>query len=222
MIATSKAMLSPQSMKERGRSLLTLLNLHYVGVGLLALVNVYLLVQLGLAWRAASGQNADAIAQQTSAMKAAEVAAKPLQGLDAKLTLATGDADTFYASRLPFAYSQVLGELGAQTKKQGVKLTRVQYAQAPVLEGSSGALTEVRMDASLSGDYRALVMFLNGLERDKMFFLIGGVTLTGQQSGTVGLRLRLTTYLRPAVGKEITQKAVLDSAPDVLSGGAPQ
>jgi hypothetical protein len=58
------------------------------------------------------------------------------------------------------------------------------------------------MDASLSGDYRPLVLFVNSLERDKMFFVITGVTLTGQQSGTVGLRVRLTSYLRSPVGTE--------------------
>ncbi len=58
------------------------------------------------------------------------------------------------------------------------------------------------MDARLSGDYRPLVEFLNALERDKSFFLIDGVGLTGQQSGTVNLRLRLTTYLRMPQGDE--------------------
>ena len=83
-----------------------------------------------------------------------------------------------------------------------MKLIRVQYAYAPVLTGTAGELTEARMDASLSGDYRPLVLFVNSLERDKMFFVITGVTLTGQQSGTVGLRVRLTTYLRSPVGTE--------------------
>jgi hypothetical protein len=46
------------------------------------------------------------------------------------------------------------------------------------------------------------VEFLNALERDKQFFLIDGVGLTGQQSGTVNLRLRLTTYLRTPQGAE--------------------
>jgi hypothetical protein len=86
----------------------------------------------------------------------------------------------------------------------------VQYAESPVLEAGK-ALTEVRMDASLNGDYRPLVLFMNSLERDKMFFLISGVTLTGQQSGMVGLRLRLTTYLRPATRGEVPTKAT-DSA----------
>jgi hypothetical protein len=46
------------------------------------------------------------------------------------------------------------------------------------------------------------VQFINALERDKMFFVIDGVTLNGQQSGTVNLRLRLTTYLRGGAAAE--------------------
>ena len=112
--------------------------------------------------------------------------------------------------------------MGALAKKQNVKLTRVQYAESPVLEGGAGALTEVRMDASLSGDYRQLVQVINGLERNKMFFLIQGVTLTGQQSGTVGLRLRLTTYLRPPVGTERSAKTVTTTTTEPASGGEPR
>ena len=122
--------------------------------------------------------------------------------------LATKDADKFYKQRLPFANSDVAAELGALAKKQGVKLIRVQYSYAPVLLGTAGELTEARMDASLSGDYRPLVLFVNSLERDKKFFVITGVTLTGQQSGTVGLRVRLTTYLRSPVGTEGSENTV--------------
>lgn len=196
-----------QNVTERTKALLTRLNLYYAGVGVLAVVNIYLLAHMAYAWQAANNQNPEAVAQQTVAMRAAEIAKKPLEGLDGKLGQATTDADKFSDRRLPFAYSEVAGEFGALAKKQGVKLTRVQYAESPVLEGGAGALTEVRMDASLSGDYRPLVLFVNGLERDKMFFLINGVTLTGQQSGTVGLRLRLTTYLRPPAGAENSQRA---------------
>jgi hypothetical protein len=186
-----------QGVSERARVLLTQLNLYYAGIALLVLVNLYLLVQMGVAWKTASSQNAVALDQQTVAMKAAEIATKPLEGLDGKLVKATADSDQFYAKRLPVAYSEVLAELGSLTKQQGVKMTRGQYSYSPVLDGATGALTEVRMDESFNGDYRPLVLFINSLERDKMFFLIRGVTLTGQQSGTVGLRLSLTTYLRP-------------------------
>ena len=80
---------------------------------------------------------------------------------------------------------------------QGVKLTRVQYAYDPVMAGTAGELTEARMDASLSGDYRPLVLFINSLERDKMFFLIDGIAL-GEQQGNVRLQLKVETYLRGA------------------------
>jgi type IV pilus assembly protein PilO len=189
---------------ERARKLGTLLNLHIAGVMVLGLVNLYLLVHMAFTWRAATGDNAQALADQTIAMKTAEIARQPLEGLDEKLVQATKDADKFYKQRLPYANSDVVGELGALAKKQGVKLTRANYAYAPVLEGTAAELTEEKMDASLSGDYRPLVLFVNALERDKMFFLLTGVTLTGQQSGTVGLRLRLTTYLRSPVGTEST------------------
>jgi hypothetical protein len=189
---------SMQGMSERTRRLITQLNLYYATVSVLGLVCFYLLVHLFFTWRAATNQDATALAQQTVVMKTAEIAKRPLEGLDDKLSAATTDADRFYETRLPSAYSDVLAELGVLTNKQGVKLKSVQYGQAPVLDGSAGALTEVRMDAILNGDYRPLVLFMNSLERDRMFFLINGVTLTGQQSGMVGLRLKLTTYLHAA------------------------
>jgi type IV pilus assembly protein PilO len=178
------------------------LNLHWAGVGLLALVNLYLLVQMGFLWHAASGYNADAMADQRIALKQAEIAAQPLRGLDAKLATATAEADRFYRDRLPETDSEVAAELGLLTKQTGVRWIRAQYLHAPVLTGSQAELRELRIDASLSGDYRPLVLFINSLERDKMFFVVNGVTLSGQQSGTVNLRLRLTTYQRGAAGEQ--------------------
>src|SRR6185437_6872631 len=158
MTVTTRNMLPP-NLSERTRALLTHLNAYYAGVAVLVLLNLYLLIHIVFAWQAASGQSAEAVAQQTVAMKTAEIARRPLQGLDAKLAQATNEANEFYRQRLPFADSEVVGELGVLAKKQGVKLTRVQYAPSQVIAGSAGALTELRMDASLNGDYRPLMMF---------------------------------------------------------------
>ncbi len=204
---------------ENLRTLLTQLNLHYAGVGILALLNLYLLVQIGFSWREASSHNEEALAQQGIALKTAEIAAKPLQGLDGKLVTAHAEADAFYRRRLPGSYSEVLAELGVLTTKNAVKLNAVQYAQAPVLGDQDGALTEVTMDASLSGDYRSLVECINGLERDKQFFLINGLTLTGAQSGSVNLRLRLLTYLREPTTAEEPRKAGLATPIGSETGG---
>ena len=172
------------------------LHLHWLGVALLVGVNVFLLARLGMLWHDASTHNADALAQQRVARTAADAAAVPLRGVDAKVAKSTADADRFYKDRLPVVQSQVLAELGELAKKNNVRLARVTYSPAVVLAGTANELTEEKMDASLSGDYRPLVQFINALERDKTFFVLDGVTLTGQQTGLVNLRLGLTTYLR--------------------------
>jgi len=201
------------SVRERTRGWLNAVNLHWAGAAVLALVSLYLLIQMGIAWRLATSQNAEALAQQQIQLKSAEIAAKPLEGLDVKLAAATAQSDEFYVQRLPVSYSEILGELGALKTKSNVRLSRVNYTQpAPTsnngkkaTEGPGGTtvpntgkdqLTEVLMDASLTGDYRSLVQFINGLERDKVFFLINGITLTGQQTGQVSLRIRIATFLR--------------------------
>lgn len=188
---------------ERAKELLTELNLHFAGVAVLAIVVLYLAVHALFVWQAMNAHDTAAIEQAHSQMVAAELAAKPLRGLDRKLEGSTADADRFYQGRLPYAYSEVLAELGALTKREGVRLTRVQYVQNGVLQGDD-ALTELRMDASVSGDYRSVVHFINAIERDKVFFVIYGINLTGQQTGQVNLRLRLTTYLRGPMPDELT------------------
>ena len=119
-VTTEKTVVNQPRLTERMRGLLNLLNLHFAGLALLALVNLYLLIQVMIAWNVANSQNAEALAQQTVAMKTAEIAAKPLQGLDEKLKLSTTEADRFYERRLPFAYSEVVGELGVLAKKEGI------------------------------------------------------------------------------------------------------
>jgi type IV pilus assembly protein PilO len=204
----------------RARALLSALNLHWTGVGLLAVVNLYLLAQMGLLWHAASNHNTDAITEQRIELKTAGIAAQPLRGLDAKLARATEEADKFSKQRLPTSDSEAANELGVLTKKQSVRLLRAQYFHTPVLTGSAGALTEVRIDATLSGDYRPLVEFINSVERDKMFFVIMGETLTGQQSGTVNLKLGMKTYEQGSAAQHLSAvDSAAAGATDTPSGG---
>jgi type IV pilus assembly protein PilO len=174
--------------------LLSILNLHIAGVAVLALLNLFFLGKLILAWHDAHAQQPEIVQQQQLAYKALEVQTVPLRGLPGKVELARTGAADFYSHRIPATYSAVAFELGDLAVKNGVRLTRVQYTQTPALEG----LAEIRMDAALSGEYRGLMRFINGLERDKTFFLISGLTLTGQQGGVVNLRMRVITYLRAA------------------------
>jgi hypothetical protein len=194
----------------RARALLTAVNLHYAGVAALLVIVLYMAAHLLFLSQALTAHNADALAQQRTLLTTARLQAQPLRGLDTKLAASTDAADAFYAGRLPYAYSQVLAELGKLTQKTTVRLANVQYAQQPVLPGPY-ALTELHMDASVSGDYRPIVEFINALERDKLFFVINGINLSGQQTGMVNLRIRLTTYLRAPTGDEAAARQPLDT-----------
>ncbi len=224
-----KLSLDTSSLRQRAAAVqssafFTPLPLHIAGVLVLAALNIYLAAHLAFAYGTIHSNNDDALAVQTAQMKAAEIAARPLRGLDLKLAQAENDQSAFYHDRLPTAYSTVAGQLGDLARKNNVRLTRVQYTQTPALNSTPDyGLTQVSMDATLSGDYRPLMQFLNGLERNKSFFLIGGVTLSGQQSGTVNLRMKILTYLRaPGPGEESnTAPASGDTAADATTGAKP-
>jgi hypothetical protein len=203
----------------RGRAQLTATNLHFAGVAVLAILVLYLLIHMIFVWRALSARDDAAMNQQSVEMRAAVIAAQPLRGLDEKLVKSTEDADAFYATRLPYGYSEVAAELGVLTKKANVHLGQVHYTQAPV-PGVS-ALTEVKMDAIISGDYRPIVQFINAIERDKQFFVITGINLTGQQTGQVNLRMRMTTYLRDSSDAEKNIESALPEAAAESTSGTP-
>ncbi len=171
-----------------------LLNLHLAAVGLLAVLNIVLLVRLGLAWRDLGSGRQDQLQQEQVRLAQLQAQAARLNGLPQKVDQSRKDADKFYAQRIPANYSSILAELGALTTKNNVRFTRAGYTQTPAIAG----LAELRIDANFSGEYSAMMRVINGLERDKMFFVINALTLTGQQGGLVNLRLRLTTYLHAA------------------------
>ena len=100
----------------------------------------------------------------------------------------------FYSKRIPPNYSSIATRIGELALKGPVRLTRVQYTQGP----PGSYLTEITMDAGITGDYQQIMRFVNSLERDQTFFVIRGMALTGQQGGMVNLRLRVSTWLRPA------------------------
>jgi len=169
-----------------------LLNLHIAAVALLAIVNLVLVVQLVLAWNTLRRDGPEQLELRRIELRTAQLQAKPLKNLPQRVADSTKGAEHFYDGRVPGADSAILAELGTLATKANVRLGRGQYAFAPALHD----VMEVRMDESVSGDYTSVMKFINSVERDKMFFVINGLTLSGQQGGLVNLRLKVTTYLR--------------------------
>lgn len=183
---------SPASLwRERLASPLTW---HFAGFAVLLLAVIGMAVRLSLDWAATNGRSSDALAGKQVELKALDLQTAPLRGLDKRVEDSRARIKEFYVKRIPPTYSSIATRIGELQIASGVRLSRVQYTQGP--PGSD--LTEISLDAGISGSYPQIMRFVNGLERDQTFFVIKGMSLTGQQGGLVNLRLRVSTWLRPA------------------------
>lgn len=182
------------TLRERMTSPLTW---HYVGFAILLVLVIGLAIRLGLDWAATDTHSAEVLAGKQVQLKAMEIETAPLRGLDKRVDQTRTQMRGFYDKRIPPDYSSISARIGELEVASGVRLTRVQYTQ-----GASGPdLTEINMEATISGEYPQIMHFINSLERDQTFFLIRAMGLTGQQGGQVNLRLDVSTWLRRAAAE---------------------
>jgi Tfp pilus assembly protein PilO len=179
------------SLRERLTSPLTW---HIVACTALAVLVLVLGIRLGMDWAATNSRSSSALEQKQIQLRALEHQNAPLAGLDQRVEDSRKQIAAFYSRRIPANYSSIARTVGDLQVKSGVRLSSVQYTQ-----GQAGAdLTEITMDAGIAGAYPQIMRFVNSLEADQTFFIIRGMALTGQQGGLVNLRLRVSTWLRPA------------------------
>ena len=167
---------------------------HVAGASVLLIVMVVLATRFALDWAVIRSSSSDAFASKQVELKAMEMQTAPLRGLDKRTAHSRELIGYFLQNRIPANYSSFAIPLGELQVKSGVHVTRIGYSQ-----GKPGPdLTEIFIDANLIGDYPQIMHFVNSLERDKIFFVVRQMNLTGQQGGLVNLRLRVSTWLRPA------------------------
>ena len=167
---------------------------HIIGFSVLLIVLVVLATRFALDWAAISSGSADALSSRRVELKAMEMQTAPLRGLDKRVAESRDQIKTFYADRIPANYSSFATRIGELQVKSGVRATRTSYTQ-----GKPGPdLTEIFLDANITGDYPQIMHFVNSLERDKVFFAVKQMALTGQQGGLVNLRLQVSTWMRNA------------------------
>lgn len=112
------------------------------------------------------------------------------------------DCDRFEQSLFPASsgYSAVRSELGAIARKSGTRLADLSFKPTDI---PSRGMTEVVIDATVDGDYKSVIGFLNGLQRSNSLFAVDSLTLatdsTNQTSGNViKVALHVKTYFRTA------------------------
>jgi Tfp pilus assembly protein PilO len=181
---------TPSLWRERLTSPLTW---HYAAFVVLLAAIIVLSIRFGLDWSATSGSSTGALASRQVQLRALEKGIAPLRGLEKRVEDSRAQMRAFYSKRIPPNYSSIAARIGELALKGPVRLTRVQYTQ-----GAAGIdLTEISLDATITGEYQQIMRFINSMERDQTFFVIRGMQLTGQQGGLVSLRLKVSTWLRP-------------------------
>lgn len=167
---------------------------HYVGASVLLALAIGMSIRLALDWVAIDTHAEQVLAGKQLELTALEHETLPLRGLDKKVEDTRNQLRDFQDQRIPPTYSSIDARVGELAVASGVRLSRVQYTQGP----PGNDLTEISLDAGISGDYPQIMKFINSLERNQMFFVIRAMSLTGQNGGLVNLRLRVSTWLRPA------------------------
>jgi len=123
-------------------------------------------------------------------------AAEPLRDFDKKIVTARQQIDDFYKNRLPGQDSAIYEEMGKLAGQSGVHIGQI---RSKAKDTESVGLRPVEIDADFSGGYLQLVRFINGLERDPLFFIVDSVQLGGEQGGVVKLQLKLETYQKASI-----------------------
>jgi Tfp pilus assembly protein PilO len=110
------------------------------------------------------------------------------------------DCEKFEHMLLPASsgYSSVLSELHDLAKKSGVRPPDVGFKPTPV---PSRGLIEVAMESTIEGDYKNVILFLNGLQRSANIYEVESLALAPQKdnkgpANAIKVGLHLKTYFR--------------------------
>lgn len=111
------------------------------------------------------------------------------------------DCEKFERMLLPESTgsSALSAELGEIAKKSGVSVQGVGFKRTPIPQRG---WTEVAMESTIEGDYKNVILFLNGLQRSANIYEVESLALAPQKDNTKGpanvikVGLHLKTYFR--------------------------
>jgi len=127
---------------------------------------------------------------------------KRAQDIRDKIPAIQKNFDQFEASLFPASsgYSKVRSELGDIARKYGIHLEDLSFRQSEI---PSRGMTQVLVDATVVGDYKNVIQFLNGVQRSPDLYEVDALALATENvnqapSGAIKVALHLKTYFRTA------------------------
>jgi len=112
------------------------------------------------------------------------------------------ECDRFEQSLFPASsgYSAVISELDGIARKSGIQLADISSKQTEI---PKRGMTEVAVDATVNGNYKNVIGFLNGLQRSSNHYVVDALTLASENANQaptnfIKVGLHLKTYFRTA------------------------
>lgn len=111
------------------------------------------------------------------------------------------DCEQFEQSLLPAAtgYSSVTSELDGIARKTGILLEDINFKQTDI---ANRGMKEVAIDATVNGDYKNVIQFLNGVQRSTKYgvdsLMLATESTSQRPTGVIKVALHLKTYFRTA------------------------
>lgn len=98
-------------------------------------------------------------------------------------------------------YSVISAELAELGKQAGLQVGAVAFKEKDL---PGRGMSEISIDATVEGNYKSVVRFLNGLQRSANNYVVDGLALAGETSqqgpaGMVRVTLHLTSYFKASV-----------------------
>ncbi|PYT78904.1 MAG: hypothetical protein DMG40_18490 [Acidobacteria bacterium] len=136
------------------------------------------------------------LAAQKAQIKLLKADVQRARAIQQSIPETKADCERFENSLFPSSagYSAVTDEFTALEKSSGLQNASLDF-RPKELPGRN--IVEVELDVTVNGDYKAVVEFLNGLQRSHNFYIIDGLTLGSEQTGqNVAGALRVVLHLR--------------------------
>jgi Tfp pilus assembly protein PilO len=173
-----------------------------VGVTLLVLADVAL---AAYTWEISNAPQAPEkqVALYTMQRNLLKADIKRAQDIRDSIPATQKDCERFEQSLFPASSggSAVRSELGAIARKKGVDLEDLSFKRTDIADRG---ITEVAIDAAVTGSYKNVIEFLNGLQRSPSLYAVDALTLSPENSSQKGpangikVALHLRTYFRTA------------------------
>ena len=136
------------------------------------------------------------LAAQKAQQKLLKADVKRALAIQEEMPKTKTDCEHFESSLLSTSsgYSAVSTELAEVGQNSGLQISSLGF-KAKDLPGRN--ISEIAVEATVTGDYKGVVRFLNGLQRSKNHYVIDSLTLASDQPGAAGSRaLRVALHLR--------------------------